>query len=198
MKKIAKTSALIIAVTAISLGVARTSGAVNQSISMATSATSAQLLAGCSSGASSEMWRVSLSIKVSSGSEQTVTFQDTEFWAKYNSTSLGSNQIQNDVTVLDSGGFVAGTQIAPHETKTFTPTLQVSLPCDTQGADMFSGLHLVGNTKQYSDGATFVGGNTPVPAGAAGVVTATVLVGGLGVLVQRRRRRTLVAAGPVR
>jgi hypothetical protein len=86
---------------------------------------------------------------------------------------------------------VAGTQIAPKESKKFTPVVQVSLPCDTQGADMFAGLHLVGNTKQYSDGNTFIGGSTPVPAGPGGVfgIAAVAAVG--AVVVQRLRRRRL-------
>jgi hypothetical protein len=167
--------------------------AVNQSISMATDVTGAQLIADCSGGASAETWQVSLGIKVSSGSEQTVTFQDTEFWAKYGTASGGPGQIQNSVTVVDAGGFVAGTQIAPHETKTFTPTVRFSLPCDTKSGDIFAGLHLVGNDKQYSDGATFFGGNTPVPGGAAGVVTAALLIGAIGLVAQVAYRRRVVA-----
>jgi len=167
--------------------------AVNQSVSMATDVTGAQLLADCSGGASAESWQVSLSVKVSSGSEQTVYFQDTEFWVKYGTASGGPGQIQNNVTVVDAGGFVAGTQIAPHETKTFTPTVQFSLPCDTKSGDVFAGLHLVGNDKQYSDGATFFGSNTPVPGGAAGVVTAALLIGAIGLVGQRVHRRRVVA-----
>jgi len=169
--------------------------AVNQSISMKTSITGAQLISDCSSpGATSERWQVSMSVVVTSGSEQTVTFQDTEFWAKYNSTSAGSNQIQNDITVVDAGGFVAGTQIAPKQTKTFTPVVQVSLPCDTQGADMFAALHLVGNTKQYSDGNTFIGGNTPVPAGAVGAIAVAALIAVTALVAQRLRRRPLITS----
>jgi hypothetical protein len=132
--------------------------AINQSVSMKTVITGAQLISDCSSpGATTERWQVSMKVDVASGSEQTVTFRDTEFWAKYNSRAGGNKLIQNDVTIVDSGGFVAGTQVAPKETKSFTPVVDVSLPCDTYAADMVAGLHLVGNTKQYSEGATFLG-----------------------------------------
>src|SRR5439155_8027054 len=135
---------------------------------------------------------VSMNVKVSNGSETTVTFKDTEFWAKYSSASGGSNQIQSDVTVVDFGGFVAGTQLARGESKTFTPVVQVSLPCDTQGADMFAGLHLVGRDKQYLDGSTFTGGSTPVPTGAAGGLGIAALVAVGAVVAQRLRRQRLV------
>jgi hypothetical protein len=189
-KKLAVALTLLVAI-----GVMKPALAVNQSISMKTTITGAQLLSACSSpGATSERWQVSMNVAVASGSEQTVTFQDTEFWAKYNSTSAGSNLIQNDITVVDSGGFVAGTQIAPKETKDFTPVVQVSLPCDTQGADMFAGLHLVGNTKQYSDGNTFIGGVTPVPAGPVGAFAVAALIAVAAIVAQRRRRRPLMTS----
>jgi len=165
------------------------SGAANVSVSVTTKITGAQLVQDCSHGANSEGWQVSMSIKVKNASEGTATFQDTEFWAKYSSPSAGSNQIDNDVTVVDSGGFVAGTQLAQGETKTFGPTVGVSLPCDTQSGDMFAALHLVGNDKQYSDGNTFIGGNTPVPSGAAGVISAAVLLSAAAFLAQRVGRR---------
>jgi len=171
--------------------------AANVSVSVKTTITGAQLLADCSGGTSSQRWQVSMNVRVSNGSETTVTFQDTEYWAKFTSTSGGSNQIQNDITVVDSGGFVAGTQLARGESRDFTPVVQVSLPCDTKAGDMFAALHLVGNDKQYSDGNTFIGGSTPVPVGATGGVGIAVLVT-VGALVSRRRHRRLVTSKSAR
>ena len=156
-RRLAAVSVLLL--TAVSAGLAstQTASAFKPSVSIATTISGAQLLQGCSQGASAETWQVSLSVKVRNDSEGPVTFKDTEYWAKYTSASGGSNQIQPNITVVNSGGFVAGTQLARNQTRVFTPVVQVSLPCDTKGADMFAGLHLVGNAKQYSDGNTFIG-----------------------------------------
>ena len=152
-------AASVVVLTAVSAGLASAppAGAFNPSVSIATTISGARLLQDCSQGASAETWQVSLSVKVRNGSEGPVTFRDTEYWAKYTSASAGPNRIQRNITLVDSGGFVAGTQLAQNQTRIFTPVVQVSLPCDTKGADMFAGLHLVGNDKQYSDGNTFIG-----------------------------------------
>jgi hypothetical protein len=81
--------------------------------------------------------------------------------------------------------------MASHETRDFTPVVQVSLPCDTKAGDMFAALHLVGNDKQYSDGATFMTGSTPLPASAAGLIGTVLVIGIIGFAALRSRRRRL-------
>jgi hypothetical protein len=135
-----------------------------------------------------QLWEVSTHIAVHNNTGSTVTFRDTEFWVKY-SGPTASNQIQTDVSVVDYGGFVAGAQVPSQETSTFDPVLRVSLPCDTTTADMFAGLHIVGNDTQFVGSGTFIDGATPVPAGPTGVFGLAFLVGTAGFLAQRLGRR---------
>jgi hypothetical protein len=143
------------------------------------------------------LWEVSTHITVHNNTSSAVTFRDTEFWVKYSDPTV-SNAIQNDVSVVDYGGFVYGTQIAPQDSKTFDPVLRVWLPCDATTATMFAGLHLVGSDTQYSGGGTFIDAATPVPAGPTGVFGLALLVGSAGFLAQRlgRRPKPLLAKRP--
>jgi hypothetical protein len=145
-----------------------------------------QLVQECADGF--QTWQVSQQVSVHNTSEDTVTLESTGFFAKF-TTPGNPQQYQNDVRVLDFGGFVPGAQIAQNGRGVYHPVVQVSLPCDTSGAGMFAKLTLVGRDKTYTDGDTFVDAETPVPVAPTGIFGIAVILGAAGLLMQRLNRR---------
>jgi len=136
-----------------------------------------------------QLWEVTTHITVHNNSGSTITFRDTEFWVKFSDPTGGSNQTQNDVSVVDYSGFVPGTEVAPSDTKTFDPVLRVYLPCDATSAQIFAGLHIVGSDTQISASGTFIDSGTPVPAEPTGAFGITLILGAAGFLAMRLGRR---------
>jgi hypothetical protein len=162
------------------------------SVDMHLTVMSADLAGGCSGGA--QMWNVASEITVQNTSEQTVTFESTDFWSDF--TTPGSpGQRQDDVSASSADGFQAGTTIDPNATSTFHPQVQVSLPCDTSGANLFGGLKLAGRDKFYSASDAFIEGGTPVPVGPTGILGIAVVLGIAGLLGQGLSRRPKPFAG---
>jgi hypothetical protein len=156
------------------------------SVDMSVDTETVELVQECADGF--QTWRVGLQVSVSNTSEETVTLESTGFFAKF--TTPGSpQQRQDNVLVLDPGGFVPGAQVAPNARGVYHPVVQVSLPCDTSGATMFATLTLVGRDKTYAAGDVFIDNGTPVPVGPTGIFGIAVILGAVGLLIQRLNRR---------
>jgi hypothetical protein len=161
-------------------------------VSSSLDVTSVRLATECSEPAPddpAQLWEVNTTVTVHNNTSSVVTIRDTEFWARFSDPTGGANQTQNDVSVVDYGGFTAGTQIGPDETKTFNPVLRVWLPCDATHADMFAGLHINGSDTQYVASGTFIDSATPVPVQPTGAFGIAVVIGVAGFLAQRLGRR---------
>jgi len=163
------------------------------SVSMTVQTLSAQLVGGCTNG--SRIWRVALDVKVDNTSSDTGTYKTTGYYAKF--TQPGNpGQIQNNVTVVNDGGFVPGASVPAGQTGEYKPQVEVSVPCDTSGASMFATATFVGGDKTYQAGDTFLQSGTPVPVGATGIFGIAIVVAVIGLLGQRlsRRPRTRTSA----
>jgi hypothetical protein len=180
MKKIALAAMTLLMVAFVYPALALPSVDVNLTV------LSADVVGGCSGGA--QMWEVSTEIQVTNTSEETATFESTDFFAKFNTTG-GPGQVQNDVSVVNADGFAPGATVDPNATRTFHPVVQVSVPCDVQGASMYGELKLVGRDKTYSDGDAFIESGTEVPVGPTGILGIAVLLGATGLLSQGLSRR---------
>jgi hypothetical protein len=163
------------------------------SVTMTVQTLSAQLVGSCANG--SQVWQVADDVKVDNSSSDTATYQTTGFFTKFAQPG-NPGQIQNNVTVIDAGGFVPGAYVSPGATGDYKPVLQVTLPCDASDASMFAETTLVGGTKTYQAGDPFLQSGTPVPVGATGIFGLAIVIAALGLLGQRlsRRPRTRTSA----
>lgn len=167
---------------------------------------SAQLVQECSGG--TQVWEVAGEIRVDNTSEETATFEWTDFWAQ--SRAGSSRPVQNDVDVIDAGGFVAGAEIEAGGTEFFRPVVRVANACDTTNASLYAQVKLVGSDTIFGCGSAFIEGGTAVPVGPTGILGIAVILGVAGVLAHRldTRPRSVVpgsrtptkdpAAGPYR
>jgi hypothetical protein len=152
---------------------------------------SAQLVQDCDGTA--QVWEVGGEITVENTSDETATFEWTDFWAQ--ARSAGSTRpTLSDIEVVDSGGFDAGAQIDARGTSVFGPVVRVTNPCDTTSASLYAQVKLEGNDTVFGCGSAFIQAGTAVPVGPTGILGIAVMLGGAGVLAQRlgtRPRSTL-------
>jgi hypothetical protein len=157
------------------------------SVNVTTEVLGAHLVGSCSNG--TQTWEVPLSVSVENTSEESAVLESTNFFAKFSQPG-NTGQVNNDITIVDAGGFVPGASTDPGTTSTYDPVVQTSIPCDATNASMFAALEIVGRDKIYLDGDAFIAEGTPVPNGATGVFGIAVLLGVAGVLAQRLGRRS--------
>ncbi len=141
----------------------------------------------CSNG--NATWRIHPKITVNNDSDQTDTFTDVSYTGKY---STGGSQIAtNNTSIIDDGGLKPGVSLAPRTSRTFLPTVDITIPCNATAATLFVVYDIVDGHKTFQGGAQFVTNGTPVPAGAIGAVG---FAGAVGVALLVRRRFNGAAA----
>jgi hypothetical protein len=155
------------------------------SVDMTVKVGSVALVGDCTSGM--QTWDVALAVTVSNESEDVVVFERTGYFVKYRTPTAAETSY--DVSVIDAGGFVAGEEVAADATRTFTPSVRTTIPCEATAADMFGTLDLVGRDKTFVDGDPFLAGGTPVPLGPTGALGIGAIAGGILLLAQRLGRR---------
>jgi hypothetical protein len=162
------------------------------SVEVNTDVQNVQLVGECASeGGADPMqtWEIALSVTVTNTNGEPAKFAQTGFYAKFNSPS-GPGQISNTISVVDPGGFVPGEEIPTDGgSRTYSPIVRATIPCDATSAVIFATLVLEGRDKTYQDGATFLDAGTPVPLGPTGVLGIAFMVGAAGLLAQRLGRR---------
>lgn len=159
-------------------------------------------------------WTVHPRITIQNGTPSTVTVKDDFYTGQYNAQSSGehdessaqtrrasssdesgsggSSQTTSNTSIVDDGG-LAGASIASHASKTFTPTVQITIPCNTNAATLFVNYHLVNSEATNSGGAPFITNATGVPTGAVGAVGLAAIV---GVGLFTRRKKAVPASEP--
>lgn len=141
----------------------------------------------CSKG--NATWRVHPKIRINNDSDQNDTFTDVSYTGKY---GAGGGQTETSNTaIVNDGGLKPGVTIAPRTSRTFTPTVDITIPCNATSATLFVVYDLVDGHKTFRGGAQFITNGTPVPAGAIGAVG---FAGAVGVALLVRRRYNGAAA----
>jgi hypothetical protein len=145
----------------------------------------------CSSG--NATWRIHPKITVDNGSDQDDTFSNVFYTGKYSTAAVSGLTATSNTAVIDDGGLKPGVTLAPHTSRTFTPTVDMTIPCDANSATLFVNYDIVDGHKRFVGGAQFITNGTPVPAGAIGAVGVAGAIG-LALLVRRRFNGAAVLA----
>jgi hypothetical protein len=159
------------------------------SVDMTVDVMSVALVGPCATDGGSDpmqTWNVELAVVVNNTSEDVVTFERTGYSVEVQSAAGRQTAA---ASVVDPGGFTAGEQVGAATTRTFTPTVATTIPCDATAADMFANLKLVDRDKEYVDGAPFLADGTPVPLGPTGAIGIAIVAGAMLLLAQRLGRR---------
>jgi hypothetical protein len=162
------------------------------SVDVITTVTGAEAIGPCVAG--NQTFQVSADIAVTNTAEEDAVFETTDFYVTFNAGA--GQQTEENVIVIDNGGFIPGQTISPGNTETYHVVVQVTLPCGVSSANLFARLTLIGRPNQvYQDSDTFISEGNPIPVGAVGGVGLAALLGLGLLLVQRRRHTRAPAAG---
>ena len=145
----------------------------------------------CTSG--NATWRIHPKITVNNDSDQDDTFTNVFYTGKYSTMSSTGQTSTSNTTIVDDGGLKPGVTLAPHTSKTFLPTVDITIPCDANNATLFVNYDIVDGHKQFQGGAQFITNSTALPTGAIGAVGLAGAIG-LGLLVRRRFNGAAVVA----
>lgn len=136
----------------------------------------------CSNG--SAAWTIDASVTITNTAEEPDVIRSVF----YNATGETAA-----AQIIDDGGLVVGETVPAGESRTYTPTVQATIPCDADSSTLFVNYELVGrDNKVFREGAEFLAQGTAVPTGAVGAIgfglAALVAVG-----LATRKRRTAPA-----